>query len=439
MKPPLWRLHNTLALMPLSRYLKTWPCYDKEDHFILYSTKKGAVTRVSSALLSAAKSGALTDAARETLTRLEIWCEDLAAERRTMHDILTVSNGKKNKFHAQLVLNLDCNLACTYCYEEPFRHKQHMTDEVASQAVALLSGHLASGLDLEVDFYGGEPLLSVPLLKRIAAQLKPVAAEHGRSFSFFLFTNGTLLTRKLVEELLPFGLTGALVTLDGTREIHDRQRPFVSGKGSFDLIVANIRDVCQLINIDLGGNYNQETFRQFPQLLDYLVESGITPDRISNVQFSPISAKSTSSHDGFASCATADASCVQAAVPFLRREIKRRGFAQPKPKIGACMVEFSNFLVINHDGAFYKCPTFMGWPELSVGSLADGIIDYRDSHKLLFWQNDECLDCAYLPLCFGGCRLNPLLKNGSINELDCRREFFDATLEQLVRQNLSSK
>jgi uncharacterized protein len=311
-----------------------------------------------------------------------------------------------------------------------------MSDDVADRVVTLLVEKLQSGLDLEVDFYGGEPLLSKPLLKRIAGQLKSAAAGQGRSFSFFLFTNGVLLTRSLVEELLPLGLRGALITLDGPRELHDRQRPLVSGKGSFDKIVANVRDVCRLIDIDLGGNYNQETFRRFPELLDYLAEIGVTPDRLCNVQFSPITEKSSPIRDGMAVCATADDSCMKEAIPFLRREIRQRGFKQQKPQIGACKVEFTNYLVINHDGSLYKCPAFMGWPELSIGSLADGIRDYRDSHKLLYWQNDECLDCAYLPLCFGGCRLNPLLKHGSINELDCRREFFDATLEQLVLQEL---
>ena len=422
--------------MPLSNYLKIWPCRQKKDQFILYSTKKGSLIRVSSDVLANARNGEIADSIRQTMTSLEIWCDDSASEHNQMLEILAVADKRKSRFQAQLVLNLDCNLACPYCYEEGFRHKQYMSDEVADMAVLFLSAKLASGLDLEVDFYGGEPLLSVPLLKRIAGRLGEAAANYGRSFSFFLFTNGTLLTRKLVEELVPLGLKGALITIDGTREIHDRQRPFVSGKGSFDLIVNNVRDVCQLIDIDLGGNYSRETFHNLPEMLDYLLSAGISSENISNVQFSPITEKSGASRDGFASCAIADNDCMNEAIPFLRREIQQRGFKQPKPKIGACMVEFTNYLVINHDGSFYKCPAFMGWPELSVGSLADGIIDYRESHKLLYWQNDECLDCAYLPLCFGGCRLNPLLKNGSINELDCRREFFDATLEQLVRQNL---
>lgn len=423
--------------MPLSRYLKIWPCREKSGHYILYSTKKGAVTRLPSPLLAAAQGDSLPQTARETLARLELWCDDAAVERQAMVDLLALTNRNSRKFHAQLVLNLDCNLACPYCYEDPFRGKHYLSSAVADQAVDFLGAQLRSGRDLEVDFYGGEPLLSVPRLREIAGRLKSIAAAAGKQFTFFLFTNGTLLTRKLVEELLPLGLRGALLTLDGPKEVHDRQRPFVSGKGSFDLIVANIRAICELIEIELGGNYNRETYLRFPQLLDHLLTAGIAPEKIKQVQFSPISPKSTGRHDGFAACAAADDDCIAAAVPFLRREIGARGFRQPKPRMGACPVAFDHFLVINYDGTFYKCPAFMGWPELSIGSLATGIGDYAASHNLSLWQNEECLDCAYLPLCFGGCRLNPLLKNGAINAVDCRRDFFDATLERLVLQDLA--
>jgi uncharacterized protein len=100
------------------------------------------------------------------------------------------------------------------------------------------------------------------------------------------------------------------------------------------------------------------------------------------------------------------------------------------------MVEFDHDLVINYDGSLYKCPAFMGWPELSVGTLEAGIADYRHSHGLDIWRTDECLDCAYLPLCFGGCRLVTLMKHGAIDGVDCRKAFFDASLEQYVLQDL---
>jgi uncharacterized protein len=78
----------------------------------------------------------------------------------------------------------------------------------------------------------------------------------------------------------------------------------------------------------------------------------------------------------------------------------------------------------------------MGWPELAIGSLKDGIGDYRVSHNLDLWRNDTCLDCAYLPLCFGGCRLLPLLQTGTFDTVDCRKDFYDATLQEFILQDL---
>lgn len=421
--------------MPLSTYHVTWPCSDSADHFLLYSTRKGSVVRVSAPLLDAARTDSLTEEEKSALMELLLWVDDTDAERREMNSLVAKTNAERKRFRAVVVLNLDCNLACPYCYEDPFRGKHFMGYETADLFVEMvIRDHITQGRDIVLDLYGGEPLLSVQTIKRIAEPLAAAAKEAGVTLSCFLFTNGTLLSRPLVEELLPLGLTGALITLDGPREIHDSQRPFVSGRGSFDLIVENIRSVRDLIEIQINGNYTEANYRRFPEMLDHLIASGIEPSRLGLVQFSPISEKSSPSrhHDGMARCQPVSDKCIMEAGPYLFRETALRGFRVPVPTMGACMVEFDHDLVVNYDGSLYKCPAFMGWPELSVGTLESGISDYSVSHNLLFWQNDECLECPYLPLCFGGCRLNPLLKNGSINEVDCRREFYDATLEQIV-------
>jgi uncharacterized protein len=100
------------------------------------------------------------------------------------------------------------------------------------------------------------------------------------------------------------------------------------------------------------------------------------------------------------------------------------------------MVELEDDLVINWDGSLYKCPAFMAYDELRIGSLGSGVDDYRLSHNLDVWKTGECLDCPYLPLCFGGCRQMTLLRNGAINGVDCRKGYFDAALERIVRQDL---
>jgi uncharacterized protein len=100
------------------------------------------------------------------------------------------------------------------------------------------------------------------------------------------------------------------------------------------------------------------------------------------------------------------------------------------------MIESCNDLVVNWDGTLFKCPAFLGWKEMSIGSLESGVRDYAVSHNLDVWKKEECLDCAYLPLCFGGCRYLTLLRDGRIDDVDCRKAFLDETLETFVRQDL---
>ena len=76
---------------------------------------------------------------------------------------------------------------------------------------------------------------------------------------------------------------------------------------------------------------------------------------------------------------------------------------------------------------------------MRIGSLAEGVTDYRQSHNLDMWKTDECLECAYLPLCFGGCRFFRRLTTGAMDGVDCRRAMYDATLERIVRQDLEPR
>ncbi len=425
--------------MYLSRYLKCYPCPERPGQNFLYSTKRSAIVQVNDATLRAALAGELAGAEGETLARLGFLVPDPVAEREEMRDLFVKANLDRRSFNGLVVLNLDCNLACGYCYEESFRGRHYMGAETADQVVAAIRrNQLDLGRSVKLAFYGGEPLLSLPLIKEISGRLQTAALAQSVDYSFSLVTNGTLLSRRVAEELIPLGLTGARVTLDGPKEIHDRSRPFVSGFGSFDTIVRNITEVCDLVPLQLGGNFTRDNYRQFPALLDHLLDRGITPDRVHTVLFAPVIPKSGQRvvADFSSDCACDYAPWLQEASLFLREETLRRGFRAPKPRLAACVVEFDNDLVINYDGSLYKCPAFMAYDELRIGTIAEGCTDYRASHNLDVWKSDECLECAYLPLCFGGCRQMTLLRNGAIDAVDCRRELLDATLETIIRQDL---
>ncbi|MDD2733142.1 MAG: geopeptide radical SAM maturase [Desulfuromonadaceae bacterium] len=425
--------------MELSHYVIAYPCPDKPGRLMLLATRRCAVLELSETLWEkVCTGGELSEKERNTFIRLGVLVESRAAERDEMRNTFDSINNSSRRFEVTAVLTLECNLACPYCFEEPFRGHLVMSAATADLLVERLREKMAAGLDLLVDFYGGEALLRLELLKSIAARLRDAAAHHGVSFAFNVFSNGVLLTRRTVEELLPLGLQEVRTTLDGPPDIHNVQRPFVSGMGSFDLILNNLVAVHDIVALDLGGNYTRDNYRRFPKLLDLIIEAGIDPARLKAISFSPVMPKSDGSGvgDHAATCACSSDPWAIEANLFLRAETIRRGFPLDKLQASACMIEFANDLVVGYDGTLYKCPVFMGQEEMRVGSLADGISDYRESHNMDVWKNDTCLECAYLPLCFGGCRFFRKLQTGAIDGVDCRREMLDASLELLVRQVL---
>jgi uncharacterized protein len=246
------------------------------------------------------------------------------------------------------------------------------------------------------------------------------------------------LTRDRVERLRLLGLKSASVTLDGPRDSHDAARPFRSGNGSYDTILKNLMDVHDLVDLKIGGNYQQGNYREFPRLLDDLAANGLTPAVISHVKFDPV----VRERDGIAppdfhgGCTTINEPWIYEASIFLREEILRRGYRTSRIMPAICMIDFPGQMVIDHDGAIYKCSGLIGRKEFQIGDLERGLTDVGRSHNLGSWKNDACLSCAYLPLCFGGCRYLKLLRNGDMTGVDCRKPYFDAVLEPLVMQDL---
>ncbi|HJV66578.1 MAG TPA: geopeptide radical SAM maturase [Geomonas sp.] len=422
--------------MNLSRYLKIYPSPDKPGYFLLYSTLRSSTALVSGTTLSSVLSGSSLGPEGETLQQLGMLVDHPSVERERVRTLLDRANARKDKYRAVAVLNLDCNLACDYCYEGGFRGDQYMSQATASLLVdRMLRDHISQGTEVNITFYGGEPLLSEDLIRFISEPLLEAAKAHGVSYSFDMVTNGTLLNRETALRLIPLGFRGAKFTLDGPREIHNRQRPFASGSGSYDSIVDNLVAIHDIVPIFLGGNCREDNYREFPRLLDDLLQAGIVAQKLAGVFFTPITPKAGCAEHG-SECASASEPWLVEAVPYLRQEIMARGFRPQKMRASACMVELDDNIVVNYDGTLYKCPAFMGYDGLSIGTLADGITDYRESHSIGNWKTDECLDCPYLPICFGGCRFLNLLNDRPMSTLDCRREFYDAALERLVLSNI---
>lgn len=426
--------------MHLSKYLKIYPCQDRPGYRLVFSTKQFSKLLVPEETLEALGEDDLTEQEEELLLKHGILTEDPEEEMRSMLSRLARVNAANTELRITVVLNLDCNFDCVYCYEGEMKGKHYLSPETEAHLLEFIKQAFTSDKKkLHIDFHGGEPLLSQGMIERISRELKPFVESRGAEYTFGLITNGSLLTRKTAEKLSSWGLENAKITIDGPRENHDRTRPFKSGEGSFDLLIRNIKETAEIVKISLGGNYDRETYRRFVPFLDYLLAQGITPDKLSAVKFDPIvkqleeDAPNTLYTGGSTSV---NEPWIHEAGTFLREEILKRGFSTPKPAPMTCIVDLADAHVVNYDGVIYKCPAFIGKKEFATGDVKIGVGDSSEVYKKERANTPECRECAYLPMCEGGCRYLSYVRNGNIEELDCVKEFLDATLETLIKQDM---
>src|SRR5262249_52241116 len=192
-----------------------------------------------------------------------------------------------------ILTTLQCNFACDYCIQGDHgdynKHAAKMSPEMAAGVGAWVEGRpdAIAPRRLVLPFFGGEPLLNMPVLYSLAERLHAAANARGVDMRINIITNGLLLSREMVERLNPLGLSGIKITLDGDRDAHNRSRPLRGGQGTFDRIVANVREVASLRRIAVGGNFDVETAGSYPALLDFLAAQEFAP-RLSKVTFKPV-------------------------------------------------------------------------------------------------------------------------------------------------------
>jgi uncharacterized protein len=425
--------------MIFSKYSKIY--HHPKDNALrtLFSTRTMEAVDLPAESIHDLKSSKLSPHKKKILQSKGLLVKSAVSEKKELLGFMDEFNNTSDIFSTILVMSLDCNLGCKYCFEGTRKGKFYLSAETADDFIEFIRSRNLKGKNrLHILFYGGEPLLSTDAVIRIAGDLRKVADKKKVGFSFAFITNGTLLTRPLVKKLNPFGLKFAGITIDGPKNNHDRYRPFKSGKGSFDVIMRNVLDVCSLTDVRINGNFTRESYPEFPRLLDALIDRGITPARISSIDFSAVVNERGrfSPPDFQGGCTSSNEPWLFEASVFLREEILKRGFRTQKLLPAICEIEWKNSIVVNYDGALYKCPGLIGRKRYCVGNLKTGIRDYGTSHGLDNWKNEKCLSCCYLPLCFGGCRYMKLIRTGTMRGRDCKKTFFDHTLESFVHQDL---
>lgn len=424
--------------MILSRFCRSFPHPDDNETLILYSTKNGAKIALPKSLFHRIEDDLLSSEDEKCLADLGFLVQDENTDDKQLLSFVEEVNAVSPFSFFKIVMNLDCNLACSYCFEGSRKGKHYLPEEFDAQLIAFIKAYTSGSREIRVTFYGGEPLLSIKRIASLSESLQAFAAGEELRLWASLITNGTLLTPRVAERLYGLGVRAVSITLDGPEGIHDQSRPFRNGRGSYRRIMDNLKAMRGLMDVALGGNYTRKNYMRFPELLDDLAAQGFKPEDFASVQFNPVIQETGGvvEHgycDGYGSI---NEPWVFDAQIYLREEILKRGYKQSKIVPLVCMMELQGRYVINYDGSLYKCAGFIGREEYKVGDIWTGVREYSSLLHLDNWKNEKCLNCSYLPLCFGGCRYMKFVRDGSMEGVDCQKPYFDATLEAMVRQDI---
>ncbi len=196
--------------------------------------------------------------------------ENRSTDRRRFDDYITGVKSSTDELNVTILTTLQCNFACDYCFQGDHGDYNLHADKMSMATAARVGEWIERELDrvrperLVLTFFGGEPLLNLPVMYQLSERLWNATQERGVKMFNSIITNGLLLTPEVVDRMQPFGLNGIKITLDGDRDTHNRMRPLRGGQGTFDRIIENIRRVAGRCRIAIGGNFDESSVESFP-------------------------------------------------------------------------------------------------------------------------------------------------------------------------------
>ncbi len=324
----------------------------------------------------------------------------------------------------------DCNLACKYCFAEEGEYhgrRALMSLEVGKKALDFLVANSGNRINLEVDFFGGEPLMNWQVVKELVEYGRSLEEPNNKKFRFTLTTNGVLLD----DEILEFAnreMANIVLSIDGRKEIHDKMRPFRGGQGSYDLIVPKFQKVAE--SREQERYYVRGTFTHnnldFSKDVLHLADLGFKQISVEPVVAGP--------EDDYA-ITEEDLPVLMEEYDTLAREMVRRrkegkGFNFFHFMIdlegGPCVAKRlsgcgsgTEYLAVTPWGDLYPCHQFVGNEKFLMGNVKEGILrtDIRDEFKCCnVYAKEKCRKCFAKFYCSGGCAANAYNFHGNIND-----------------------
>ena len=314
----------------------------------------------------------------------------------------------------------DCNLACRYCFAEEGEYhgrRALMSFEVGKKALDFLIANSGSRRNLEVDFFGGEPLMNWQVVKDLVRYGREQEKLHNKKFRFTLTTNGVLLDDEVME-FCNREMSNVVLSVDGRKEVHDYMRPFRKGAGSYDLIMPKFQKFAESRNQDnyyVRGTFthhNLDFSKDVLHLADLgfkqiSVEPVVAPDEEEYAIRKEDIPQILDEYDALAK-------------EMIKREKEGKGFNFFHFMIdltgGPCVYKRlsgcgsgTEYLAVTPWGDFYPCHQFVGEEEFLMGNVDEGITrpQIREEFKgCNVYTKDDCKDCFARFYCSGGCAAN---------------------------------
>ena len=324
----------------------------------------------------------------------------------------------------------DCNLACKYCFAEEGEYhgrRALMSFEVGKKALDFLIENSGNRRNLEVDFFGGEPLMNWEVVKQLVEYGRSKEKEHNKNFRFTLTTNGVLLNDEIME-FLNKEMSNVVLSLDGRKEVNDMMRPFRNGKGSYDMIVPRFQKFAQKRgqkDYYIRGTFTRNNLDFSKDVMEF-ADLGFKQMSIEPVVASEEESYAIQKEDIHKICEEYD----KLAKEYIKRKKEGRGFEFFHFMIdleqGPCVAKRlsgcgsgTEYLAVTPWGDLYPCHQFVGEEEFLLGNVEEGItnINMRDEFKLCnVYAKEKCKDCFARFYCSGGCAANSYKFHHSITD-----------------------
>ena len=321
-----------------------------------------------------------------------------------------------------------CNLNCSYCFASQGKYhgeRAVMSFEVGKQALDFLIANSGSRRNLEVDFFGGEPLVNFQVVKDLVAYARSIEKEHGKNFRFTLTTNGLLIDEDVIE-FCNKECHNVVLSLDGRKEIHDRFRVDYAGNGSWDRIVPKFQQLVEARNGQ--GYYMRGTFTHanpdFLKDIQVMLDLGFNELSMEPVVAAPNDPSALTEEDK----AIVMEQYEKLAMLMLDKDKEGKPFTFYHYMIdltgGPCIYKRisgcgsgTEYMAVTPWGDLYPCHQFVGEDKFKLGDVWNGVDNTEIQNEFLecnVYARPECRDCWARLYCSGGCAANAYHATGSV-------------------------